>query len=628
MSTKCYRSGSSAVPRTRAQQRGPERQHDREEAGIVHVRHRLRAIAVLGTAACAVLATACSSSGSSPSGSSGAPQRGGTLTIAGTTDVDFLDPTAGYATVTHTEERAWTRQLFSYPASNNPQVVATPVPDMASVLPTTANGGITDGGLTYTIHLRPNVMWDTTPARPVVAADWVRSFERMCNPVAPVGAPAYFTSTIEGMAAYCTAESKVPGTAASIAGYINGHSLSGVTAPNPTTVVFHLLHPTADFLDIIAEPFASAVPVEYLKYVPNSTQFDAHVISDGPYKITSYKPGQQIVLERNPVWKAKTDPLRKAYVDKIIITEGQTAQSVQQQIQAGTVNLPWDTVVPTPDLPSLYGNANLKINTSDAVMYAVFNEQSNNSSQAFKKVPVRQALEYAIDKTAIAQALGGSKIAIPVSQILGSIDVGYQPFNLYPTAGSKGDAKKTKQLLAAAGYPQGITLKLLYPTDSYNPQVAQLMQSDLQAAGVHVQMVPATLNSFINTISTPSDGARGTWDLALLFWVPDWFGINGRAVLEPMTDGSHYGPNSVDYGDYNSLETDGLIEKALTQAPTATAQIADLWHQVSQQSMKDAVFIPLVQAGVPILKSSNVMNPVYLPINEDYDITNVWLSNA
>jgi hypothetical protein len=44
--------------------------------------------------------------------------------------------------------------------------------------------------------------------------------------------------------------------------------------------------------------------------------------------------------------------------------------------------------------------------------------------------------------------------------------------------------------------------------------------------------------------------------------------------------------------------------------------------------MKDAAFIPLVQAGVPIFKSSNVMNPVYLPINEAYDITNVWLNNA
>jgi hypothetical protein len=31
---------------------------------------------------------------------------------------------------------------------------------------------------------------------------------------------------------------------------------------------------------------------------------------------------------------------------------------------------------------------------------------------------------------------------------------------------------------------------------------------------------------------------------------------------------------------------------------------------------------------VPIFKSANVMNPVYLPINEAYDITNVWLSNA
>jgi ABC-type transport system substrate-binding protein len=589
-------------------------------------RRRLSVIAVLGTAACALLASACGSSSST--GSSGAPKHGGTLTIAGTGDVDFLDPTAGYGTVTHTEERAWTRQLFSYPASNNPHVVATPVPDMASVLPTAQNGGITDSGLTYTIHLRPNVMWDTTPPRPVVAGDWVRSFKRMCNPVAPVGAPAYFTSTIVGMAAYCTAESKIPGTATAIANFINSHEIQGVTAPNATTLVFHLLHPTADFLDIIAEPFASAVPVEYLKYVPNSPQFDAHVVADGPYRITSYKPGQQIVLERNPVWKASTDPIRKAYVNKIVITEGQTAQSVQQQIQAGTVNLPWDVVVPTPDLPSLYGNPNLKINSSDAVMYAVFNQQSSNSNKAMQKVPVRQALEYAIDKAAIAQALGGSKIAQPVNQILGSIDVGYQPFDLYPTTGNHGDPHKTKQLLAAAGYPHGITVKLLYPTDSYNPQVAQLMQSDLQSAGVQVQMVPATLNDFIDTISTPSDGKRGTWDIALLFWVPDWFGINGRSVLEPMTDGSHYGPNSVDYGDYNNPVTDNLIQKALTQPPSATTQISNLWHQVSVQSMKDSAFIPLVQAGVPIFKSSNLMNPVYLPINENYDVTNVWLSNG
>jgi ABC-type transport system substrate-binding protein len=578
--------------------------------------------------ACGFLAAACGGqSVQTSSSSSSTPQRGGTLTLAGVGDVDFLDPTAGYNTDTHTEERAWTRQLFSYPASTNPATVDTPVPDVASVLPTEQNGGISNGGTTYTIHLRPDVMWNSTPARPVTAEDFVRSFERMCNPVAPVGAPGYFTSTIVGMAAYCQAESKIPGTATAIANFINGHNIAGVSAPNSTTIVFHLLHPTADFLDIIAEPFASAVPVEYLQYVPNSPQFDAHVLSDGPYEITQYKPGVQIVLQRNPAWKASSDPIRKAYVNKIVINEGETPQAVQQQIQAGTVDLGWDVFVPTPDLPTLYGNPNLAINSSAAVLYAVFNEQSPNANAAMKNVKVRQALEYAINKAAIAQADGGSKIAQPVSQILTPIDTGYQPFNLYPTPGNAGDPQKVKQLLAAAGYPHGLTVKLLYPTTSNNPQLAELMQADLQAAGVQVQMIAATQTDFtVNYISNPQSSRRGVWDIALLFWVPDWFGINGRSVLEPMTDGTNYGPNSVDYGDYNSPITESFVQQALTQPSTATAKISELWHEASMQSMKDASLIPLDTVNVPLYKSSRLMNPVYLPINENYDITNVWLN--
>jgi peptide/nickel transport system substrate-binding protein len=203
--------------------------------------------------------------------------------LGGLGDIDFMDPTAAYNADTHTEERAWTRQLFSYPASQVAKTVDNPVPDVASVMPTAANGGITGNGDVYTIRLRGDVMWNSAPARAVTAADFVRSFKRMCNPVAPVGAPSYFTSTIQGMAAYCQAESKISGTAAAIAAYMNGHEISGVSAPDATTIVFHLTHATSDFLDIIAEPFASAVPVEYLKYVPNSPAFDSHLLSDGPY---------------------------------------------------------------------------------------------------------------------------------------------------------------------------------------------------------------------------------------------------------------------------------------------------------------------------------------------------------
>jgi peptide/nickel transport system substrate-binding protein len=544
-------------------------------------------------------------------------------------DIDFLDPSAGYNTNTHTLERAWTRQLFSYPASNDAKTVATPVADVASEVPTEANGGITDGGATYTIHLRDGVMWNSTPPRAVTAGDFVRSFKRMCNPVAPVGAPSYFTSTIKGMADYCKAESKIPGTAQAIASYINGNEISGVSSPDPKTIVFHLTHATADFLDIIAEPFASAVPVEYLSYVPNSPDFQAHVLSDGPYKITKYTPDREILLDRNAAWTASSDPIRKAYVDKITITLGQTPEAVQQQIQAGTVDLGWDVVVPTPDLPGLTGDPNLSIRSSGAISYAVFNQQSPNANSAMQNVLVRQALEYAIDKTAIAQALGGSKIAKPASQILAPIDIGYKPFNLYPTKDDKGDPAKAKQLLAAAGYPNGLTLKLLYPNTDQSPKLAASMQTDLTAAGVKVEMVPATKSDFtVHYISDPASGKRGLWDITLLSWVPDWFGINGRAVLQPMTDGPNYGPNSVDYGAYNSPITNGLVQQALALPSSEQAKVDELWHQVSMQSMKDAVFIPLCSVDVPLYKSSRLMNTAYLPINQNYDITNVWLKNG
>ena len=62
-----------------------------------------------------------------------------------------------------------------------------------------ANGGITADGKTYTFRIKPGVKWDTTPPRQVTAADFVREFKLLCNPVSPTGAPGYFTSTIVGM---------------------------------------------------------------------------------------------------------------------------------------------------------------------------------------------------------------------------------------------------------------------------------------------------------------------------------------------------------------------------------------------------------------------------------------------
>ena len=61
--------------------------------------------------------------------------------MLGTGDVDFMDPNVSYYTVGYLNLRMWDRQLLSYPAV--PGQTTNPVPDLATQIPTTANGGIT-----------------------------------------------------------------------------------------------------------------------------------------------------------------------------------------------------------------------------------------------------------------------------------------------------------------------------------------------------------------------------------------------------------------------------------------------------------------------------------------------------
>src|SRR5690348_9062318 len=145
-----------------------------------------------GVALLGLVLAGCGGSGSSSG--SGSPARGGTLSMLGTGDVDFMDPSVSYYTVGYLNLRMWDRQLLSYPAV--PGQTTNPVADLATQIPTAANGGITHDGTVYKLTIRNGAMWNTNPARPVVAADVVRGVERSCNPVQPFGGLPDFETLI------------------------------------------------------------------------------------------------------------------------------------------------------------------------------------------------------------------------------------------------------------------------------------------------------------------------------------------------------------------------------------------------------------------------------------------------
>lgn len=618
----------------------------RSRAGPVTV-----ALAVLVACAAAVAGVlSLASGGARPHHGPGAttstaarPVYGGTLKVAAAGGPDHIDPIPSYYSADYVLERAYTRQLVSYPTVPDPVAPSagwtkdtTPMTDVATVVPTTANGGITNGGTTYTFHIKPGVDWNTTPPRQVAAADFVREFKAFCDPVSPVGTPTYYTETIQGLGQYCNAEGAsfsgiTSPTAAQITAFQNSHSISGISAPNASTLVFHLIKPASDFLDMLAMEWASARPAEYDAYVPDSAQLDQHTISDGPYQITTYLAGQSIVLTRNPAWRQSTDNLRHQYLSKIVVTLG--LNDPFSNIQAGNYDLSLD-ISPLPsEIATLQANHDPKFGIwpgGDMDPYVVFNLRSPNQGGAIGNVLVRQAIEYGISKLGVRQALGPSAASQIISDAIAPGEPGYQAYNLYPSPGSQGDPAMCRGLLTRSGH-SGLTLNYIYPQTGSSGNVEEAIAASLARCGITVRGKAVSIqNYYVDLTNAPANGKPGTFDLGQGVWFPDWFGEAARTVLALLfqTDCTN---GTVNYGCYSNPAVDTLIARAEAAPDAATA--AALTHQADLLIMRDAAFVPLTSQNCLTYSSkkveaANASAIVCTPNIGGPDITNIWLRNG
>lgn len=614
---------------------------------VRHFRLRVALGAVAGALALAAATTACGSStgaaGSISPGfqalnAGGTPRTGGTLNMIGISDVDYLDYDTGYYSSDSALTRAYARTLYAWPAV--PGKTTDPAPDLATGMPV-----VSDGGLKQTVTIRPGVMWNTSPARAVTAQDVVRGIKRACNP-SPVyfGGMVDFESTIVGLSQFC---SGYPAAAASNAGamkkYIESHNVPGISVSG-NSITFTLTKPAPWLLGAMTMPPFSAVPVEAEKALPGTPGVYNHMYSDGPYTIASYTPKQSIKLVRNPVWKASTDPLRKAYVDAINIDETGNQSTIFQQVGTGSaaLGMTWDALVPPADDPNLLhqikaGSKDVNAGaTYSSNPYMVFNTVSPNNGGALGKATVRQALEYGIQRSQVIKSLGGPDINLPLTHVLPSGIDGAQDlpanYNPYPY-----DAAKAKSLLASAGYTSGhpLALKLLYRSDSEGSTKAfNNISAQLNALGsVNVTGIPTNQSDFYgkyltvpNSKSAPSPAYKGVWDAAIAGWAPDWFGDSAVTYFNPLysSPGGFPTNGGSNFGYYQSPAVDNLITQALSQ-PTES-QADTYWAKADQQVMSDAAVYPIDSQVELAEHAPYVHNAVYIVQNQQFDMTNVWLS--
>lgn len=374
-----------------------------------------------------------------------------------------LDPALGF------DQWSWSylHATFVTPLTFNAQMKI--VPWGATAMPT-----VTDGGLVYTFHLRSGMTF--TDGEPVTAADYAAGIERMLNPATKSLLMAFYT-VIQGAAAYSTGKAK---------------TVSGIRVIGADTLQFTLTRPDRTFLDIMAIPNAAPVPPKVI--AKSSATFGLHPVGDGPYIIKTYIPGREIVMVKNPNYFAA----RTVHVGQIDVTLGLDPTTEALRVENGTTGVMLDNL-PTNIYLGIYNNPRFASYFHHFVSIEDNYVALNMTKAPFTSKLVREAAAYAVNRSQVLKAISG--LGTVLTQIEAPGMPGFDP-------GVKAlpyDPALARKLLAQAGHPGGKglpTLTFADATDGYTagPNVAQVVQQDLQQVGFKVNIKLMAPGEFLSTI--------------------------------------------------------------------------------------------------------------------------------
>jgi peptide/nickel transport system substrate-binding protein len=560
------------------------------------------AVSLVLVLAMAVLA-ACQ--GTTTTNTSGNPVKGGTLHITDGDDVDFLDTADSYSPVSWALERAYARTLYAYQSSTDTNKAGTPAPDLATGPPT-----VTNNGTTYTFKIKQGVKWAPPVNRAVTAQDFVYGLGRMFDSKTPSSGQPY-ALLIAGTDEFASGKAS---------------TISGIQAIDANTLQITLKQAAGDFLSILSMGFFAPVPQEEASKYPVGSAYSQHIVALGPYMLDSYQPGKSIVFVRNPNWDPKLDSLRKAWVDRIEVAEGATADAATQAIQRGDADLSLNLDPPVADLTRLSTDPTLKnqfaVKPNGCVEYMPLN--TNSAGGAISNVLVRQAINYALDKQSLRRTRGGPLAGEITSQILPSTQFGYKKYDLYPSTNDQGDVAKAKALLTQAGYPNGVTLNYVGSSTGYGPGFTTAVQASLARAGITLNI--KTFQGFsIYYESLLFPAKRLEHQIADAEWCPDYPGDGARSWFLPLFYTKSILPAANNnMAEYSNSQVDSMIDAALAEQDNAK-RAAD-WEALDKRIMQDAPWAPWLEANEPFVWSKQLKNWVYSPWHHNADVTNVWIA--
>lgn len=507
----------------------------------------------LGTAALAglggVLAACSGTSSSTTAGQQGHLNKSATLNFTMSTTIPGLDPQKWWNGAAACGQLA----LFEPLLFVDPYTQKL-VPQLASALPVVSNGG-----LTYTFKLRPGIKF--TNDLPLTSADVKYSFERLVIPsYGSEASSLYTTLAIKGMSDVLNQKTK---------------TLSGITTPDPHTVVFDFDHPDSAFIYLIGLNLAGVVPMSMVEAVGFS-KFNWAPVGTGPFTADVINEQSQIMLRRNTKYWNPSVPKYSAVNWQMGVDDSLS----MIRIESGQQDMMYDPV------PSGYVQNVLSNPTYQRDGQAVKTHQNNCywlslslKDPLLKDIRVRQAIAMAIDKPRILQVMNN----------LGHVANGgfFSPLSPYYQDGLaySHNVAKAKALIAQAKVPAGATVKMWSSNRFPYLAVGQVVQANLAAIGIKAEFVPMEYNAFVSFTGGSPPG--------ILIWAWELGYPSGSYIVDSAFTTGAMKAGCCNYPWYSSQNIDQLAVEA--HRSTNTSDIDGIYRQIDKVIVQDQVlWVPLI----------------------------------
>jgi peptide/nickel transport system substrate-binding protein len=528
--------------------------------------------------------------GKGPGGSIPFPTGGKTVTVAFSQEPDLVD--ALFSSMSYAD---WAAQgvlvgLGTWDAKNNL------VPELATDVPTAANGGVSADGLTITWHLKKGLKW--SDGQPLTSADVKFTWQVLTDP---------------GNAVYTRA------------GY---DQITSVDTPDDTTAVLHFksLYPGWQTLFTSGPNNQGNLQPEHLLKGKTGLEKDPFVhwptISSGPWVITDWVAGDHMTLWPNPnYWRGHPK------LDQIQIKFVPDPETALAALKTGDVDfVPDFAESDLATLPALEPKIHTRVDAGPEFEHYLFNlgvkgtgvgQSDVDGPCPFKDLNVRKAIMLGIDRQTIVNTLLYGKTTVPASLWPNSY---WYNTNLTPYPY---DPDQAKQLLDKAGYApdpanngirhgmcNGVDTKLSFSFETTDKQLrkdmAVAVQGMLAKIGVEFKPIFTPAGTFFGNYASGANMATGKFDIA---------GYTTGFYPDPYNDGflcSAVISNQNQGGDNNYHLCDPAMDKLFQQAnasadPAVRKQVFD---QIQKYQYDNVLIIPMyARANVMAYQDRFILPP-------------------